>query len=181
MRKGKRSISIVAVLAALIALIWSAGLTEAADPLLWPLEDGQWMEFLVQSPDQADPRKAQIKVVGATNVGLTHYFGVEIPEWGQGTQGTVFLRSTEKGLYRLEAEGECIVAELDQFDDSFRCRTGDGGWEITTLLAQVPLTVPAGTFTTAHLFRKHIEYDNGSMSPDWDVYLVPGVGLVKQI
>jgi hypothetical protein len=181
MRKDKRSISVATVLAALIVLIWSAGVSEAADPPLWPLQEGQWMEFLVQSPDQALPWKAQIKVVGAKAVGDNQYFGVEIPEWGQGTQGKVFLRSTEKGLFRLEAEGECPVAEVDQFGTSFRCRTGAGGWEVSILLAQVALTVPAGTFTTARLFRKHIEYDNGSMSPDWDVYIVPGVGPVKQV
>jgi hypothetical protein len=181
MRKSKRSISIVTVLTAVMALIWSAGLAEAADPLLWPLQEGQWMEFLVQSPDQSPAWKAQIKVTGAKAVGDTQYFSVEVPIWGQGTQEGVFLRSSEKGLYRLETEGECPVAEVDQFGTTFRCRTGDEGWEVTTLLAEVALTVPVGTFTTAYLFRKHIEYHNGSMSPDWDVYIVPGLGPVKQV
>ena len=45
MRKGKGSRSLVVVLAALIVLIWSAGPAEAADSLLWPFQDGQWMEF----------------------------------------------------------------------------------------------------------------------------------------
>jgi hypothetical protein len=181
MRKEKRSISIAAVSLALVVVIWSAGLADAADPLLWPLQEGQWMEFLIQSPSEANPWKAQIKVIGSTTVDATQYFSVEIPQWGQGTQEQVFLRSTEKGLYRLEAEGECTVADLGQSDTTFRCRTAAGGWEVTALLAQAALEVPAGTFTTAFLFRKHIVYDSGSMSPDWDVYIVPGVGLVKQV
>ena len=181
MRKTRRSITIVAMLAALIAVIGSAGFAEAVTPLLWPLQDGQSMEFLVQSPSQTQPLQAQLRVAGTRTVGGIEYFRVEIPDWSQGTHQTVFLRSTRKGVYRLEAEGECAIAKLGQPGTTFRCRTGADGWEVTTFLSQTILTVPAGTFTTARLFRKHIEYDNGSMSPDWDVYIVPGLGLAKQV
>jgi len=81
----------------------------------------------------------------------------------------------------FKTKGECTAAELGQSGTTFRCRTDTDGWEVTTFLAQTILTVPAGTFTKAYLFRKHIERNNGSMSPDWDVYIVPGVGLVKQV
>ena len=181
MREINRSVSIVTLLAALIAVIGSAGFAEAATTLLWPLKDGQSMEFLVWSPSQAQPLQAQLRVAGTRTVGGIEYFRVEIPDWSQGTHQTVFLRSTRKGVYRLEAEGECAIAKLGQPGTTFRCRTGADGWEVTTFLSQTILTVPAGTFTTARLFRKHIEYDNGSMSPDWDVYIVPGLGLAKQV
>ena len=71
--------------------------------------------------------KAQIKVINTTTVGANRYFGVEIPQWGQGAQETVFLRSNENGLYRLEGEGECTLAELGQSETTFRCRTAAGG------------------------------------------------------
>lgn len=172
---------IVSVLPPLMIVICSRVFAESADAFLWPLKNGQWMEFVVQSPDPSPAWKAQIRVTGAKTVGDTQYFSVEVPIWGQGTQERIFLRSSEKGLYRLEADGECPVAEMDQFGTTFRCRAGDEAWEVTTLLAEMALTVPAGTFTTSYLFRKHIEYPNGSMSPDWDVYIVPGLGPVKQV
>lgn len=166
MNNYERSRSTVTVLSALIALTWAADFAEAGNPLLWPLQDGQQMEFLVQSPSQASSSKAEIKVVSTTTVGASRYFGVEILEWGRGTPETVFLRSTETGVYRLEAEGECPIAELAEFGTTFRCRTDAGGWEVTTYLAPVALSVLSGAFSNGRLFRKHIEYDNGSMSPD---------------
>ncbi len=181
MREGKESMLTAVLLVTLVVLISSTVLAEAADPLLWPFQEGQWVEFLVQSPSEANLWNAQIKVTSTTIIGGNQYYGVEIPKWGQGTQETVLLRSTEKGVYRLEADGECTVVDLEQSGATFRCRTAAGGWEVTANLASGVLEVPVGPFANVYLFRKHIEYDDGSMSPDWDIYMVPGVGLVKQV
>jgi len=59
------------------------------------------MEFLVQSPSEPNPWKAQLRVTGTKTVGGIQYFRVEIPDWGQGASETTFLRSSEKGVYRL--------------------------------------------------------------------------------
>jgi hypothetical protein len=152
----------------------------ADDPLLWPLHEGQRAEFIVHSTSRSQPWIAQQEVGSTTNSGSEIYFTVTSSDWGTGTDDVVLLRSTEQYVFRLDGVEDCTVAMLGPPGSTVDCDLAEGT-EFTMYLVAVAAKVPAGSFAEAHLFRKHVEYADGSVSPDWDIYVAPGVGLIKQI
>jgi len=57
-------------------------------------------------------------------------------------------------------------------------------YTVTEIVAIEPVTVPYGTFDTAYKHRAYrCEFPDGSgtKSPYWYDWIVPGVGIVKQV
>jgi hypothetical protein len=157
----------------------------AAAEDLFPLYVGKWQEFAMS--DSALPPNEWTKtaeVLGQESAGAETFFRIGL--WGEepGSYSEFLIRSTDTAAYIYNGTEGVLVWQAAPVGTSwdYADMDGDGypGRTYTEITSIEPVTVPYGTFQNAYVHRSHFVYDSdGTVSPYWYEYIVPGVGMVK--
>lgn len=182
--KPKKLIS--KVLAALVIVFGLSGFANGAS--LVPQDVGVWYEY--NKHDSATPQNewtVKLEVLDKVTVGTQEYS--KIGEWGydgSGDYSEFLFRSTETAVYSFDGVSESLVWQIApvgtqwDFPHSLGSQTGKTVKEIVSI---EQVSVPYGTFGNAYVHQNYFDFENPLIdnSPYFYEYIVPDVGLVKEI
>jgi hypothetical protein len=166
-----------------VILLAMAG-TAFAGPLLCPMHVG--LELTYQRTNGTTSWSVVQKLAGMENHNSTDYYQLESSIDGGAYEPVDVVRSTENALYSYNPIGDDYL----QFQEArvgtrwtFYEEHGGLDYKVIEIVAIERVTVPYGTFNKAYKHRKYrCETPNGeNPSPDWYEWIVPGVGVVKQV
>lgn len=147
-----------------------------SETLLWPLEVG-WSEMFTRTDSTGSSWTVKLEVVEEVIINSQKYFHClqtnydnnnEVREWN--------FYSTDKAVFANNPPyDDCMLLQIGPIGTSW---TGCG--EVTEIIAIESVTVPYGGPYQAYVLRKHEKLATGD-SPYWYEYVVPGIGMVKEV
>jgi hypothetical protein len=144
-----------------------------AGKLLFPLTTGQKM-ISIRSDNTGNSWSVTGEVAEEVTLGSKSYFRLVIRNYNNEAEyDEIYFRSTEKEVYFYEGTKEFLAFQVAPVGTKWV--TGDTVREITAIEA---VTVPYGGPYQAYVHRNHKPSKN---SPYWYTYIVPGVGMVKEV
>jgi len=149
--------------------------TPAFAELLWPLETGTVYEFS-NSDNSGANWTAQIGILEEATLGSKKYNHVRLRNYWPGDLEDIYVRSTDTALYGWTGNGEGLILKIGPVGTTFFDGTDDDVF--VEIIGIEPVTVPYGGPYTAYVYRK---YDMSENSPFWYNYLVPGLGMLKEV
>ncbi|MBN2373301.1 hypothetical protein JXL19_05915, partial [bacterium] len=156
----------------------------------WPLEVGQWYEYT--RSDSIGNTWTVIRMIDS-KVTLDSLDWFHLVTWNYDDDLTVddagYIRSTGCALYGYNPEGEDYLAfQMGPIGTKWIYYEAHGSgfnYKVTEVVEIGPVTVPNGFFEKAYVYRKYRcadPYDlSKGKSPYWFEYVVPGIGIVKEV
>jgi hypothetical protein len=166
-----------------VILLAMAG-TTFAGPLLCPMHVG--LELTYQRTNGTVTWSVVQKLAGMENHNSMDYYQLESSINGGAYELVDIVRSTEDALYSYNPSGDDYL----QFQGArvgtrwtFYEEHGGLNYKVIEIVAIERVTVPYGTFNKAYKHRKYrcATPEGANPSPDWYEWIVPGVGVVKQV
>jgi formylglycine-generating enzyme required for sulfatase activity len=142
--------------------------------LLWPLNVGEIWQYSREDVTGASwgvTFEALETVVFASNT----YFHLLQSNYRPGETEHMYVRSTANNIYMWDADSSTESAPFRLGQTGETWTTGD---DVTVNLGVEATTVPYGGPYNAYVFRNKNVAEN---SPYWFEYIVPGVGLIKEV
>ena len=161
----------------LITLFLSLSPLTANADLLWPMQVGQKSVF-TRTDSDVPPNSwtVTLEVMEGVTMCSENYFHVH--RWNYRNYGEtvdLYFRSTENADYGCTSGVECIDFQSGEVGEKW---TSCGDTEVTEIMASETVTVPYGGPYMAIVSRV---YNEATMSSYCYHYIVPGLGLVKEV
>lgn len=174
------------VLFILAVLMGAPSIAEAAS--LFPSEVGVVYEY--NKHDSAAPQNewtVRMENLEQVTVGPHQY--IKIGEWGYdgpGDYSEYLVRFTDTAAYAPDGSDESLVLQIGPVGTTwdFPHSLGvDTGKTVKEIISIEPVTVPYGTFDDTYVLKNYFDFDDPlkDNSPFWYEYVVPGVGIVKEV
>lgn len=160
------------ILITIFLLVLIAHATLFAAPTLIPLEVGNWWEYS-RTDASGNAWTVDWKVLAEVTYASNNYFQIRETNYEPGTIDDFYIRSTEDTLYGWNGTTEEIDLQAAPVGT-----TWIRGNDLVEIIAIEPVTVPYGGPYEAYVHRKH---DFVLNSPYYYEYIVPGLGLVKEV
>jgi hypothetical protein len=190
MRKGEKmarkqsQILRVAIAVAVFAIVRPV----CAGPLLWPLQVGLHYE-MTQSNALGDTWTVQGDVDKRVTFNSVEYFRLRV--WNYEKEPGVrslYLRPTEDAVYQYNPGGpERLLVQKAPVGTRWYYAEEDDEYpyRVVEISGIEAVTVPYGTFNEAYIHRNYRCVDPANLdlgkTPDWYNWIVPGVGMVKEV
>jgi hypothetical protein len=164
--------------------------TAFAEPL-FPARVGlRWEYNRWDSDDPVNQWPVHFEITSQVTYNSVDYF--QFQGWNDYNDGayedTGYLRSTEQAAYWYNPSGaDYLDFQKAPVGTAWSYYQPDGSgldYQFQEIVAIEPVTVPYGTFTTAYKHRNYqcVNSDGtGNPSPYWYEWIVPGVGMVKEV
>jgi hypothetical protein len=171
------------------SISFSTGTTTQAVPApLWPLQVGQWYEYQ-RSDSAGNVWTVRLDVVEEVTLDSQDYFHIHQIGYGEGRpEDDFYIRSTDDAIYSYwsyTGAGEVLSFITSQPEGYSWTTPGSkpGRQDIRTYVGTEKVEVPYGGPYTAYVYEISWDTNNDGIadSPSWFEYLVPGIGIVKEI
>jgi pimeloyl-ACP methyl ester carboxylesterase len=173
-------VSILMAVSALVGPLW-------AESLMWPLQVGLHCEYS-RSDALGNAWTVLADIDDHMTANSQEYFRLRVSNYDNDSAvDTYYMRSTENAVYEYYSGGpEQLVAQKAPVGRWFFAEESGGySYRVVEIVGIEAVSVPYGTFTEAYV---HCNYkcnnpdDPGSdKSPEWYDWMVPGVGMVKEV
>ena len=172
-----------------VFLLVMAG-TTFAGPLLFPIHVGLRCEYKRwDSNDPVNEWPVQWEIKSQVTIDSLDYFQLDIWNYDNDSahEDEGYFRSTEQALYGYNPDGDDYLEfQMAPVGTKWSFYQEHGGldYKFIEIVAIEQVTVPYGTFNEAYNHRRYrCENSDGSgdRSPDWYEWVVPGVGMVKEV
>jgi len=150
---------------------------------LMPFQVGTWSEF--DKHDSATPQNNWTvygETLGIITIGTQNYFNVGVWNYKPGDYREIPFRSTENAAYIHNGVSEELTWQIAPVGTTWSNIQTDGQ-RIREIISIETVTVPLGTFNNAYVHRNYSDPDDPTQpnSPYWYEYVVPGMGMVKEV
>lgn len=149
----------------------------------WPMQVGNWYEF--DKHDSANPPNewtVRMEVLNTVTIGAHDYFLLGEWNYNIGEYNEIPLRFTDTAAYYYNGTNDTLVWQAAAVGTTWSVPEEDGQ-NIREIISIETVTVPYGTFDNAYVFQNYTDYDDPTRpnSGYWYEYVVPGVGMVKEV